>query len=310
MKVLIGYDGTPGAEAVIRDLEFAGLPAVAEACLMVAIPPVLPMEALAHDPTGTAWFPIYAETGEEKARVDAALALGRKGSESVRARFPDWDVKVEARFEPPAQSLLEFAEKWKPHLIAVGSHGWSWLGRALLGSTAEKILAHADANVRLCHPRAERQAGPPRIVAAIDGSWDCRQAIEEIGNRAWPAGTRIKLVAARELVAWTGVMADAAGTGMRTENGDPGRWTWMEKYQKEMVARLRSQGLDASAVILEGDPRHILLIEAEAIHADCLFMGRRGVTGFKRLLLGSVSGAVASHAPCSVEIIRKPVEKG
>lgn len=309
MKILIGYDGTPDAEAVLRDLEKAGLPTDSQACLLVAIPPVVPADVLTTDPMGTPWVPPYAEIGEEKERIDAALKLARKGGESLRKRFPRWGIAVETRFETPAQSILEFAETWKPDLIAVGSHGWTWLGRTFLGSTAEKVLAHAKMNVRLCHPRIGAADAPPRILVAVDGSADAGNAIAEIGNRNWPSGTLIKLVAAREYFAWTGAMAKAESMGKPGQEADPRRWTWMEGYLNDTVARFKAHGLDASAAILEGEPRHVLLTEAESFQADCICMGRRGMTGFKRLLLGSVSGAVASHAPCSVEIIHAPVQE-
>jgi nucleotide-binding universal stress UspA family protein len=38
--------------------------------------------------------------------------------------------------------------------------------------------------------------------------------------------------------------------------------------------------------------------------ADLIVVGSHGYRGFKRFLLGSVSQAVASHAKCSVEIVR------
>ena len=43
--------------------------------------------------------------------------------------------------------------------------------------------------------------------------------------------------------------------------------------------------------------------------ADCIFVGARGVRGLKRLLLGSVSSAVAMNAHCSVEIVHGDVPK-
>ena len=44
--------------------------------------------------------------------------------------------------------------------------------------------------------------------------------------------------------------------------------------------------------------------EAEKWGADCIFVGARGLNGLERLLLGSVSTAVASYAHCSVEVVR------
>jgi len=54
-----------------------------------------------------------------------------------------------------------------------------------------------------------------------------------------------------------------------------------------------------------GDPRPILLDEAKLWEANLIVVGSHGRHGFDRWLLGSVSEAIALHAHCSVEIIRR-----
>ncbi|HKG22127.1 MAG TPA: universal stress protein, partial [Blastocatellia bacterium] len=53
-----------------------------------------------------------------------------------------------------------------------------------------------------------------------------------------------------------------------------------------------------------GHPRYLITDEAERWGADLIVVGSHGYQGLTRLLLGSVSQAVASHAKCSVEIVR------
>lgn len=48
-----------------------------------------------------------------------------------------------------------------------------------------------------------------------------------------------------------------------------------------------------------------LVEEAETWNADCVFVGAKGTRGIERLLLGSVSSAVAARAHCSVEVVRR-----
>ena len=43
---------------------------------------------------------------------------------------------------------------------------------------------------------------------------------------------------------------------------------------------------------------------AEKEHADLIVVGTRGLGGFKKLLMGSVSSGIVSHANCSVLIVR------
>jgi len=45
--------------------------------------------------------------------------------------------------------------------------------------------------------------------------------------------------------------------------------------------------------------------QADEWGADLIVVGSHGRTGVKRWLLGSVAGAIVSHAPCSVEVVRR-----
>jgi nucleotide-binding universal stress UspA family protein len=76
--------------------------------------------------------------------------------------------------------------------------------------------------------------------------------------------------------------------------------------QEAAAAELRPAGLKVSCVVKEGDPKHLLVEEAERWGAHCIFVGTSGLNRLQRLLLGSVSQAVVNHAPCSVEVVRAP----
>jgi nucleotide-binding universal stress UspA family protein len=49
----------------------------------------------------------------------------------------------------------------------------------------------------------------------------------------------------------------------------------------------------------------VILDEAEKWGADLIVLGPRRMSGIERILLGSVSQAVATHAQCSVKIARE-----
>jgi len=77
---------------------------------------------------------------------------------------------------------------------------------------------------------------------------------------------------------------------------------------REAVARaskiLEDAGFHVATAIEEGDPRTKLIDAASEWHADLVMVGSHGRTGLDRLLMGSVSEAIARHAPCSVQIVR------
>lgn len=56
--------------------------------------------------------------------------------------------------------------------------------------------------------------------------------------------------------------------------------------------------------VLYGDPAEALLVFAESEKPDLLIMGNRGLGGFRRIMLGSVSTKVLHHATCDMMIIK------
>ena len=74
----------------------------------------------------------------------------------------------------------------------------------------------------------------------------------------------------------------------------------VERAQKEGVASVSGLCLDGVFVV-----EIIALLEHHP--TDLLIMGSRGLSTAKRLLLGSVSDAVAHHVKCPVLLVREPV---
>jgi nucleotide-binding universal stress UspA family protein len=69
---------------------------------------------------------------------------------------------------------------------------------------------------------------------------------------------------------------------------------------------LEAAGLTTSesVSVLVASPKEIILQEAAEWPADWIVLGSNGHGALDRFLLGSTSEAVATHAPCSVEVIR------
>jgi nucleotide-binding universal stress UspA family protein len=63
--------------------------------------------------------------------------------------------------------------------------------------------------------------------------------------------------------------------------------------------------LEITTEIVDGPAKNAILDRAERWGADLIMIGSHGYSGWQRFLLGSVSHAVATHAHCSVEIVRK-----
>jgi nucleotide-binding universal stress UspA family protein len=79
----------------------------------------------------------------------------------------------------------------------------------------------------------------------------------------------------------------------------------VEHFAKE----LKNAGYSAKSVVEEGDAKSAIINFAEKWKPEVIFVGSHGRKLFGRITLGSVSEAVARHAPCSVEIVRPSPSK-
>jgi nucleotide-binding universal stress UspA family protein len=126
--------------------------------------------------------------------------------------------------------------------------------------------------------------------------------MRSVAERPWPKRTKIKIVsvlAPPELV--SGPLEGVAEALDRAEE-------LKKKQAQEALSAaghiLRGAGLKSAGVVLVGDARTRILDEAQEWGADLIVLGAQGRGGVDRILQGSVSEAVAVHAPCSVEVIR------
>jgi nucleotide-binding universal stress UspA family protein len=297
MKILIGYDGSASSDAAIEDLRWAGLPPEAEAVVLTVADvwdvnlPEGDLEAANADPE------ILSKVREEtKQALEAARTMSERASERVQALFPGWQVRAERRADSPAWGLVKKADAWKPHLIVTGSHGRSAVGRIFLGSVSQTVVTHARCSVRIARGRPDRGDAPVRLVVGVDGSPVAEAAISAVAQRDWPPGSEARVIAViYPLMVPVSVWATEA-----YEDEDD----WARGMVNAAAEKLRDSGLIATPLVRGGTPSHVLIEEAEDWKADSIFVGATGLRGVERLLLGSVSTAVATRAHCSVEVVR------
>lgn len=76
------------------------------------------------------------------------------------------------------------------------------------------------------------------------------------------------------------------------------------KIATEAVGRLKAQGLNATEVLLDGDPGNELLSYSDTNGIDLVLVGSRGENAVSAALLGSVARKLVSHCKSSVLIAR------
>jgi nucleotide-binding universal stress UspA family protein len=83
------------------------------------------------------------------------------------------------------------------------------------------------------------------------------------------------------------------------------------KLLTNLQHKLRKRGnvTKTNMVLTKGHAAEAIIEKANQIQADLIVVGSRGLTGIKRLFLGSVSRKVVRHAPCSVLVVRQSKTK-
>ncbi len=145
-----------------------------------------------------------------------------------------------------------------------------------------------------------------RILIALDASPHSERALAFVRRMRWPAGSSVVVASVMQPV----------GIGAATTNGldipivaaellDEQRRR-LEELVASAERALRESGFPTEGRVLIGDPREVLFDAARMERTDLLVVGSHGRTGIARLMLGSVSSHLVTHAPCSVLVVKGP----
>jgi nucleotide-binding universal stress UspA family protein len=138
---------------------------------------------------------------------------------------------------------------------------------------------------------------PMRVLLATDGSETARAAAEWLLTFPLPTSAKVRALA----VATIPLLLPT------TESVDQLRQRLVERIRpiaSEARGVLAKRWTDVEEHVSEGDPRDEIMHMAEQWPADLVVVGARGLTPLKRVLLGSVSTAIAHLAPCPVLVVR------
>jgi nucleotide-binding universal stress UspA family protein len=72
----------------------------------------------------------------------------------------------------------------------------------------------------------------------------------------------------------------------------------------EAIQKVSQAGLNGTYKVMEGDPAEEIMTYADEVGSDLIVVGRRGVGGFKRLLIGSTSSNIVKYANQSVLVVK------
>lgn len=144
MKILLATDGSDFSKAAIevcRDVVADSKNAIFKIVSAVERPMPIAAEPFA---ISAEYYNEMEEVGRKQANhyVEQAEA-------QVKAMFPNasLDLTSEVVTGSPARMIVAEAEKWGADLIVVGSHGYGFWSRVMLGSVSNAVVHHAPCSV-------------------------------------------------------------------------------------------------------------------------------------------------------------------
>lgn len=139
---------------------------------------------------------------------------------------------------------------------------------------------------------------PPRVVVGVDRSPAAEAAMRWAASYAGGIGAQLEFVAA-----WQPIVA-SYGWNYLADTPEESSQVAVRGLA-DRVAEVFPDGppKGSKLVVEEGRPAHVLIESSKG--AACLVVGSRGHGGLAGAMLGSVSSAVAAHAPCPVVVVHE-----
>ncbi|MEO5685541.1 MAG: universal stress protein [Chitinophagaceae bacterium] len=145
-----------------------------------------------------------------------------------------------------------------------------------------------------------------KILIATDGSPYCKSAVEQFLKLPFAENTQVRIVSAYK----KSPLALSTGSMAKLKDGyaeaDKSAFKLAEEAANHAadIVRAKKTGFTIMTAVLDGLPQHVILQEAAVFKADLIVVGANGHGFSEGIQIGSVSRGVASHANCSVEIVR------
>jgi universal stress protein E len=213
---------------------------------------------------------------EEEARGVLREVEQQAGTECVNC------VPVMRYGDEPVHEIAKQAEESQSDVVIMGRRGVHWLERLVLGEAAARVVGHVHCSVL--------------VVPTESGIWDKGILLAVDGSRFADAAAVGAAVLAKRCGLPVTVLSVCAGDDLKCDQ--------VQAMADRVRDLLRKEGVPADSVVKEGNPAQAIIATAGENDCDLIVVGSHGRTGLDRLLMGSVSQQVVTHAKCPVLVIK------
>jgi nucleotide-binding universal stress UspA family protein len=233
--------------------------------------------------------------------VDALESEGRQALDDAADVLESLglDPQTEVVQGAPAETIVDYADRYEYDLVAMATHARTGLRRYLLGSVTEKVVRLSPVPVLTARANEEEELTFPyeRILAPVDGSEPSDRASEHAVSLANALDASLDVIS----------VVDTSGLGpdVRAQLVSEQGRSMAQDAVRSVAENAKDRGVtDVRTEVAEGRPANTVA-EYVADHAvDAVVLGTTGRTGLDRVLLGSVAEETVRTAPVPVLTVR------
>ena len=223
------------------------------------------------------------EGPKEKLLAEAKDIAGAEGAE----------IMTDIEYGKVYERIVDVADKKDCDLIVMGRRGLDRVERMLMGSVTSRVIGHTHKDV-LVVPR-DATIGWKNILLATDGSKYSMAAAEHAVNFASSYGGDLTAVSVVDVTDEFYAQAPHLVERMGEK---------AKEFLEDIKRKAEASGVKIETAVREGNTYEKIVDLADEKSADIIFMGSHGMTGLKKLLMGSITEKVIGHASCSVMVAR------
>lgn len=207
------------------------------------------------------------------------------------------DSRIVIEVGDPRDLVLDMEDREDPDLVVIGSHKKGLVEKILIGSTAEKIVKHSFRPILVIKGSEPSFEGTALI--AYDFSKTAQKTLEFALKFLKPFGMKVELLHIDEPFDLPVVekIGRAIYQRFREEK---------KKYLDGVKQRFEEMGISPEVTFIEGkDPAEGIVGRIqENGDVDILILGSRGLSGLKRIILGSTSTEVLKRVEIPILIYK------
>jgi nucleotide-binding universal stress UspA family protein len=185
----------------------------------------------------------------------------------------------------PGQCIVRAAASEQVAMVVMTTHARSGVRRAVLGSVAEYVFAHAPVPTLVVHGDCARAPQLKTLLAPVGDS--CAAPLTTIIALARACAAQVvllRVVSLEETYVWQWSRGAILA--------EPQAVVTARQELSNLAARIREAGLSTQERVQIGAPGPTIVAAADAVDADLIVMATHARTGAQRALQGSVADAV------------------